>query len=72
MSARFGLTVSFSRPDKKAYMEIVTELARKNGISMDENELSVQAEAFALKGSGRSARTAKQFVNQLINDGKVN
>ncbi|MGN0574855.1 MAG: ATP-binding protein [Ruminococcus sp.] len=72
LSARFGLTVSFSRPDKKAYMEIVTELARKNGISMDENELSVQAEAFALKGSGRSARTAKQFVNQLINDGKVN
>lgn len=70
LSARFGLTVSFSRPDKKAYINIVTELARKNGIEMDENALSVQAEAFALRGSGRSARTAKQFVNQLVNDRK--
>lgn len=70
LSARFGLTVSFSRPDKKAYVNIVTELARKNGIEMDENALSVQAEAFALRGSGRSARTAKQFVNQLVNEKK--
>ena len=70
LSARFGLTVSFTRPDKKAYIHIVTELARKNGIDMDENELSVKAEAFALRGSGRSARTAKQFVNQLVNDKK--
>lgn len=70
LSARFGLTVSFSRPDKKAYINIVEELARKNGIEMDENALSVQAEAFALRGSGRSARTAKQFVNQLINERK--
>lgn len=70
LSARFGLTVNFSKPDKKAYINIVTELAKKNGIEMDENELSVKAEAFALRGSGRSARTARQFVNQLLNDKK--
>ncbi|MBQ8297603.1 MAG: ATP-binding protein [Ruminococcus sp.] len=68
LSARFGLTVNFSKPDKKSYINIVSELARKNGIEMDENELSVKAEAFALRGSGRSARTAKQFVNQLVNE----
>jgi predicted AAA+ superfamily ATPase len=68
LSARFGLTVSFSKPDKKAYINIVTELAKKNGIEMDEKQLSIQAEAFALRGSGRSARTAKQFVNQLVNE----
>ena len=71
LSARFGLTVNFSRPDKKSYVNIVSELAKKGGIEMDENELSVKAEAFALKGSGRSARTAKQFVNQLINEKSV-
>lgn len=70
LSSRFGLTVNFSKPDKKAYINIVSELARKKGIEMDENALSVQAEAFALRGSGRSARTAKQFVNQLVNNNK--
>lgn len=68
LSARFGLTVSFSKPDKKSYIRIVTELAREKGIEMAEDELSIKAEAFALRGSGRSARTAKQFVNQLVNE----
>lgn len=70
LSARFGLTVCFSKPDKKAYLNIVSELAKKRGIDMDADELAVKAEAFALRGSGRSARTAKQFVNQLVNDMK--
>jgi hypothetical protein len=68
LSARFGLTVSFSKPDKKAYINIVSQLAEKRGIKMNADELSVKAEAFALRGSGRSARTAKQFVNQLVNE----
>lgn len=66
LSARFGLTVTFSKPDKAAYMEIVKGLAQKHGITMEENELTVKAEAFALAGSGRSARTAKQFVYSLL------
>lgn len=70
LSARFGLTVNFSRPDKKDYIKIVTELALAQGITLNEEELSVKAEAFALRGSGRSARTAKQFVNSLLNDMK--
>jgi len=71
LSARFGLKVNFSKPDKNAYFEIVKALADKNGIEIDEKSLSVQAEAFALRNGGRSARTAKQFVNQLINDGGI-
>lgn len=70
LSARFGLKVNFSKPDKNSYIEIVKSLADKNNIDLDENSLSVQAEAFALRNGGRSARTAKQFVNQLIADGK--
>lgn len=70
LSARFGLTVCFSKPDKKAYLNIVSELAKKRGIDMDADVLAVKAETFALRGSGRSARTAKQFVNQLENDMK--
>lgn len=71
LSARFGLNVSFYKPDKKTYINIVNELARESGIEMDENSLSIQAEAFAMRGSGRSGRTARQFINQLITDKKA-
>ena len=67
LSARFGLRVNFSRPDKKAYVEITAKLAKSKGIDMDENELALKAEQFAVaSGNGRSPRTAKQFVNSLI------
>ena len=67
LSARFGLTVTFSKPGKKEYMEIVKGLAERHNITMDENKLAIEAEAFALSGSGRSARTAKHFVHSLVN-----
>ncbi len=65
LSERFGLTVLFSRPDKKLYLQIVHELAKRYGISLEEKELDVQAEAFALKKGSRSARGAEQFINSL-------
>lgn len=67
LSARFGLKVTFSKPDKKAYMEIVKGLAMRYGIThLSEEQLSIQAEAFALAGNGRSARTAKQFIQTIM------
>lgn len=69
LSARFGLRVNFSRPDKKKYVAIAAELAKAKGIDMPEDELSLKAEQFAVSsGNGRSPRTAKQFVDQLINE----
>ncbi len=65
LSERFGLTVLFSKPDKKLYLTIVKELARRYQIAMDESELEVQAEAFALRKGNRSARCAEQFINSL-------
>lgn len=70
LSARFGLRVNFERPDKKAYIAIVRELAGNCGINISDAELVLKAEQFALQGSGRSPRTARQFVNQLINEHK--
>ena len=66
LSERFGLTVLFSKPDKKLYLTIVRELARRYGVAMDEKELDVQAEAFALRKGSRSARAAEQFVDSLL------
>lgn len=70
LSARFGLRVNFGRPDKKSYIAIARELAGSSGIDISDAELELKAEQFAMQGSGRSPRTAKQFVNQLINEHK--
>ena len=66
LSERFGLTVLFSKPDKKLFLSIVRELAKRHGITMDENELDIQAEAFAIRKGSRSARCAEQFINSLL------
>ena len=65
LSERFGLTVLFSRPDKKLYLTIVKELAKRYGVTMEEKELELKAEEFALKKGSRSARGAEQFINSL-------
>ena len=66
LSERFGLVVLFQKPDKKLYLEIVHELAKRSGIEMDKNELDIRAEAFALRKGNRSARCAEQFVQSLL------
>ena len=66
LSERFGLTVLFSKPNKQLYLTIVKELAKRVGITMDEKELEIQAEAFALRKGNRSARCAEQFINSLL------
>ena len=66
LSERFGLTVLFSKPDKKLYLSIVHELAERHKIQMKKEELDVQAEAFALRKGSRSARCAEQFINSLL------
>ncbi len=66
LSERFGLRITFSRPNKDVYLEIVRNLADVNGISMEKEVLFVKAEAFALRKSGRSGRVAKQFIQSLL------
>ena len=65
LSARFGLTVIFERPDRDEYLDIVVNLARLNGINMAEDELINKAETHAIRRNGRSPRTARQFVELL-------
>ena len=69
LSARFGLRVNFSRPDKDSYVAIACELAKSKGINMSEKDIALKAEQFAISsGNGRSPRTAKQFVEQLLSE----
>ena len=69
LSERFGLTIQYSKPGKPLYLQIVKSLAKKRGLEIDEKELEIKAEAFALRKGGRSARGARQFVDSLVSMG---
>lgn len=66
LSERFGLRITFSKPNKYEYLEIVKGLAKLNSLDMSEEELEKEAERFAVGRSGRSARAAKQFIDKMI------
>ena len=46
--------------------EILRELAARNGIAADADELARAAEEFALRRGYRSARCAEQFIHSLM------
>ncbi len=65
LSDRFGIHITFNKPNKETYLDIVRSLINKKGIKCDTNELDLAAERFALEKGSRSARAAKQFVESL-------
>lgn len=66
LSERFGIQLTFQRPDKETYLDIVRSLAEKHSISFDGEKLCAAAERFALRRGTRSARAAKQFIDGII------
>lgn len=72
LADRFGLFVTFTKPDKRVYLDIVKKLAEDAKLLPDkvtEEKLFASAETFALKRGGRSPRTARQFIDWL--DGRI-
>ncbi len=65
LADRFGLFVTFVKPDKRVYLDIVSKLAEDAGLNVPEEKLFSAAEQFALRHTGRSPRTARQFVDWL-------
>ena len=66
LSERFGIQITFQRPDKKTYLSIVHHLADSKGIKYVAEQLDADAERFALMRGTRSARAAKQFIDSLL------
>lgn len=62
---RFGCTIYYGQPDQKEFFTIVSELAKRQGIAMDEAELLAEAKRFELHHGGVSGRTAQQFINYI-------
>ncbi len=64
--ARFGVTINFSRPDRKEFEEIVRGLAKKDPkITLTDEELMMQANAWSIRNGGYSGRVAEQFIIHL-------
>ena len=66
LTNRFGIIITFQRPDKDLFIDIVLSYAEINNIKIDREELIKQAESYAIRSAGRSPRTAKQFIESLI------
>lgn len=65
LSDRFGLTITFTVPDKAKYLDIVLKLAEDRGLAIEEEQLLKGAERFALQKAGRSPRIARQYIDQV-------
>lgn len=63
---RFGVTINYSKPGQKEYFRIVSGLARRAGIAMDDEALHAEANKWELSHGGISGRTAQQFVDYLL------
>lgn len=65
LSDRFGITVTFTVPNKDKYLEIVREIKNDRGLTISDDELFKGAESFALSKGNRSPRLAKQYIDYL-------
>ncbi len=64
--ARFGITINYSAPNQKDYLNIVKRLAADAGLKgISEEELCRRALAWELYNGGRSGRCARQFIDYL-------
>ena len=66
LSERFGIHITFSKPNKETFLKIVHHLANEHELEMPQEELDALAERFALERGGRSARLAQQFIDGLL------
>jgi predicted AAA+ superfamily ATPase len=69
LSARFGCSIYFGKPDKKEYQNIVKVLAERNGITMDEDKLLAEAGKWEGYHGRMTGRSAEQFIDDMSSIG---
>ncbi len=65
LSDRFGITVTFTTPNQKQYLEIVDGLVKERDINIDQEKLHKKAIQWEMWYNARSPRTATQFIDWL-------
>ncbi|HWQ73705.1 MAG TPA: ATP-binding protein [Syntrophomonas sp.] len=63
---RFGISLAYLPPDQELYLQMVAEMAANEGINMAPEELRSRAIQWELSHHGRSGRSARQFIDDLL------
>ena len=66
LSDRFGLIIHYHAPDQDEYLGIIDHMLSKKGIHLSEKELRIAGLHWEMTHSGRSGRTAQQFVSYYL------
>lgn len=69
LSERFGISLVFSAPNQKEYLNIVKEMLKNYNIEMN-GDIEKKAVVWQMNYGGRSPRCAKQFVTSYISKGE--
>lgn len=62
LSDRFGLVITYLEPTQDEYLDIIDHFLKKEGVELEREELRVLGHRWNLEHSGRSGRSARQFV----------
>lgn len=65
LADRFGLSISFTSPDKETYLNIVRGIAEQEKLLVDGSLLIEEALRWDIRQKGRSGRAARQFINYI-------
>ena len=65
LSDRFGITVTYTLPNKDKFLDIVREIKNDRGLQISDDILVLGAEKFALSKGNRSPRLAKQYIDYI-------
>ena len=66
LSDRFGLIITYLEPTQDEYLDIIDHYLQQEGISLDREELRILGHRWNLEHSGRSGRSARQFVTHYL------
>ena len=66
LSDRFGLVIHYHAPNQEEYLAIIDHMLAQKGIHLSPEELRIAGLRWEMTHSGRSGRTAQQFVAHYL------
>ena len=66
LSDRFGLIITYLEPSQDDYLAIIDHFLQQAGVHLEKEELRVLGHRWNLEHSGRSGRSARQFVMHYL------
>lgn len=69
LSSRFGVLINYSSPAYDEYLNIVRELAKRENLNIEDDELVALAKRWEIRHGGVSGRAARQFIDYLTGKG---